>query len=352
MKLAMIIVTAINILFLLCYFVIHKKRIKNDVINVIYPFETAGPIVLFFSWFMCAIMLWTYTKSEATIYTMLPCSIMGLFMVLPYFTMSLRYDENGFEYRNGIGIKYKAAYADVKGIRTDGSFRIFFRNHAFTLANGDPKIKLFLDKLERDYVAATGRGVKKSPTFKAKKDPLNGNKPGSWIIFIVFIAAACISLFSSAKLLYSAAVNSTESIKTYFYFVNYTYTDAILSAGDYEEFFIIKDYESYGDQFKYFSYYTQGDTYDLTVCKYGEDYLILTMTGEDGTVYISEEDTAEYYNNQEQRYNIFGGVFLIFASAYFIFGIFVMRDPEQYSDWIRKLFRVDEKHLRKFNRNK
>ncbi|MBE6948941.1 MAG: hypothetical protein E7456_03750 [Ruminococcaceae bacterium] len=348
MKTTMLIITILNILALIGYLILHKIRIKKDSVNVVYRMEEAGPILIGTSWFMCALMLWTYTKSVATIYVMLPCSILGLFMVLPYFTIRLKYDDAGFEYRNMFGIKLKADYSDVKGIRTNTVPRIYFKNYSITVVQVDPKIKAFLDKLERGYVAATGRGVKKSTTFKAKKDPLNYGNGIGWVMFVCYLFVAVLGAFGCFRVMHQAFILPWEKqeIKTHFYFYNYygndqiAYDDAGLSAGDYEELFVIKEYERYGEQLGPLSYICQGETYNLTVDKEGDIYFIISMTDEDGRVYVSPDISDEIYDSYVRSQDVTLCIGCALVVVYGIVGILVNRNPERYSKWVRALYRV------------
>lgn len=277
-------------------------------------------------------------------------------MMIAYLNCVIRYDSKGFFARNFFGIKRECSYANVEGIRFSRKHktvvsskpagwdrRVYFQGHWILIDEISRGGEDFIKALNQGYQKATGQLVPESTSIKRKWDPMNGHLDYPWEYFILW---AVMGLFFVALpvLIFVAMTIETDPADVVIHHVQFcSYKEAddgslMLYADGEEKPFKIHFYWYYDDKLPSPEALC-GGWYSVGV--EGNNRYVKSLTREDGTQYITLE--TEHQVRREGLKNSFWFLCIVAPlGVYFCYlAIAVARNPERYSDRVRRLFYQD-----------
>lgn len=264
-------------------------------------------------------------------------------MMVAYLNCIIRYDDKGFLARNFFGIKRQSGYAEVEGIRLGKDRRIYFQGHSVLVdeisCGGDE----FVEAIDKGYKRATGKWVPTSASFNRKWDPMNGHLEYPWVYFVLWIVIGlfCVALPVFMVLIMTSETDPADIVVHNVQFSSYKVEDGSLKlyAEGEEDPFEIGYYKNYGEILPDPEVLCNGETYYVGV--EGERHYVKSLMGTNGTQYITLESERQVYRDSQRI-----AVWIICAISpigvcFCYLGIAVARNPERYSQKIRRLFYKD-----------
>ncbi len=263
-------------------------------------------------------------------------------MMIAYRNCVIRYDDNGFLARNFFGIKRECGYADVEGIRSGRDRRIYFQGHWILIDEISCGGEDFVETLGRGHKRITGESVRASTSFKRKWDPMNGHLDYPWAFFILWLVMGlfCASLPVCILVSMTGETDPADIVIHDVRFCSYKVDDGslMLYADGEEEPFQIGFYRHYGEKLPTPEELCAG-WYSVGV--EGEGRYVKSLTGEDGSRYITLETERQTYRESQKTAIWVLCIIAPLGVIFCYFGIAVARNPERYSDRVRRLFYKD-----------
>ncbi len=264
-------------------------------------------------------------------------------MMAAYRNCVILYDDKGFLARNFFGIKRECSYADVEGIRSGRDCRIYFQGHWIMIDEISRGREDFIETLERGHKRMTEKRVPASTSYKRKWDPMNGHLEYPWAYFILWVTMGLFCALLPVFIIISmtSETDPSEIVIHHVQFHSYKVDDGslMLYVDGEEEPFEIGFYRYYGEELSAPEVLCDGGRYSVGVK--GEGHYVKSLTGEDGSQYITLETERQAYRESQKV-----AVWILCIAAPLgvvccYFGIAVARNPERYSDRVRRLFYKD-----------
>lgn len=260
-----------------------------------------------------------------------------------YLNCVIRYDDDGFVARNFFGIKRACSYAQVEGIRTGKDRRIYFQGHSVMIdalsCGGDR----FIEAIEKGHRRATGKWVRASTSYRRKWDPMNGHLDSPWFYFLLWITVGliCVALPVFAVVSMTSESDPADIVVHDVRFSAYEVDGKTLKLyvdGD-EKPYEIAYFRDYGESLPEPEVLCGGAVYAVGV--EGAGRFVRSLTGTDGTRYITPQPEREIYRDRQRPAAWTLGVCSVLGLTFCCFGIAVARHPERYSPKVRRLFYKD-----------
>lgn len=261
-------------------------------------------------------------------------------LTIGYLNCVIWYDDEGFSARNFFGIRRQCTYAEVEGLRNGKDHWLYFRGHRILIDEMAHGGKDFIKTVKRGYSAAHGgRMLMVSHTYGRKKDPMNGNIEHPWLYFCIWVGMILICVFILVVMVLSMTGKPTPIEELEFYQMTFTSWkkddgELHLTVPGREEAVRIFGYRGYGDLLPAPEELCAGETFTVGL----DGKYIESLTGADGTVYITPELERQVYHKTQAVAGVIMGVFSIFGIVFSVVGIDVARRPERYSMKFKRLF--------------
>ena len=264
-------------------------------------------------------------------------------MMAAYLNCVIWYDDKGFLAQNIFGIKRECGYGEVEGIRFGRDRRIFFQGHSILIdeisCGGDE----FVETLDRGHKRATGKWVPSSTSFKRKWDPMNGHLDYPWAYFILWVTMGLFCAALPVFVLFSmtSETDPSDIVIHDVRFCGYEIEDGslMLSVEGEERPYEIGYFQYYGEDLPAPEALCGGERYLVGVI--GDHRYIKSLTGSNGTKYITLETERQVYRDS-QRVAVWILCLVAPIGVCFCYlGIAVARDPERYSKKVRRMFYKD-----------
>ena len=332
-----------NVLLGIASFLARQKRKNWDQEKVVYlPFYLAGVgivcgTILSIPTVVCAMDGdWMFAFFGVVV---LACDC----MMAAYLNCVIRYDDKGFIAQNIFGIKRECSYGDVEGIRSGRDRRIYFQGHSIMIDEISRGADEFVDALDKGHKRATGKWVPTSTSFRRKWDPMNGHLDYPWPYFILWVT---MGLFCAALPVFMFFVMTSETDPSDIVihdvqFCAYEIDDGslMLYVEGEEQPYEIGYFQNYGEVLPAPEVLCSGEAYSVGVV--GDRRYVKSLTGSDGTKYITLETERQAYRDS-QRVAVWILCVVAPIGVYFCYlGIAVARNPERYSKKVRRLFYKD-----------
>lgn len=343
MLIAAILIAAVNILFGIASLLARQQRKEWAQENLVYlPFYLAGVgiicgIILSIPTVVCAIDGdWMFAFFGVVV---LACDC----MMAAYLNCVIRYDDKGFTARNIFGMKRLCRYGEVEGIRSGRDHRIYFQGHSILIDEISCGADEFLDALDKGYKRATGKWVPISTSFRRKWDPMNGHLDYPWVYFVLWVA---MGLFCAALpvLMYYVMTSETNPADIVIHDVQFSAYEIdggslMLYVEGEEQPYEIGYFQNYGEVLPSPDTLCSGEVYSVGVV--GEHHYVESLTGSDGTKYITLETERQVYRDSQRTAAWILCVVAPIGVYFSYLGIAVARNPEKYSEKVRRLFYKD-----------
>ena len=264
-------------------------------------------------------------------------------MMTAYLNCVIWFDDKGFRARNFFGITRECSYAEVDGIRAGRDRRIYFQGHWIMIDEISLGADDFVEALDKGHRKMTGKWVPESSSYKRKWDPMNGHLEYPWMYFILFVVMGLISL-SVPVMIFISMTGETDPSEIVVHKVQFqsyeaNREDLMLYVDGQEKPFKMGFYQYYGEDLPKPEELCDGGWYFVGVEQ--NRYYVKQLTGEEGTQYITLESERRAYR-ESQRVVVWVLCIVAPLGAIFsYFGIAVARNPERYSDRVRRLFYKD-----------
>lgn len=261
-------------------------------------------------------------------------------MMIAYVNCVIWYDDKGFKARNFLGIKRVCSYKEVAGIRSGKDRRVYFKGHCIFIdeisCGGDE----FIEALDKGYKRATGKWM---PTIQRKRDPMNGHLDHPWFYFTLWIIMGlfCVSLPVLVFVVMTSKTDPAEINVRNIQFSSYEIDDdaLLLYVEGKEEPYRISYYKYHGEALPAPEMLCSGEVFAVGV--EGNRYSVKSLTGADGTKYITLESERQAYRDS-QKVACWILCLVSPIGIYFCYlGIAVARNPDRYSARVRSLFYKD-----------
>ena len=264
-------------------------------------------------------------------------------LTVAYLNCVIWYDEKGFAARNFLGIRRQCTYAEVEGLRTGKDQWLYFRGHRILLDEMAIGSKKFIGMVKKGYSAAHGgRMLMASCNYRRKKDPMNGNIQNPWLYFCIWIGMMllCGAMLVVGVISMTGKPTPMEELS----FHQMTFTDwkgedgeLHLTVSGREEAVRIFGYRGYGDLLPTPEELCGGEIFTVGL----DGKYIESLTGADGTVYITPELERQIYHKTQDIAWVIMMVFFAAGIAFSIVGIDVARRPERYGTKFKRIFYQD-----------
>lgn len=264
-------------------------------------------------------------------------------MMTAYLNCVIWYDDNGFLARNFLGVKRECSYADVEGIRSGRDRRIYFQGHWIMIDEISHGAEEFIDALDRGHKRLTGKWVNASTSYKRKWDPMNGHLDYPWAYLTLWgvMGLFCLSLPVMIFVSMTSETDPSEIVEHKVQFQSYKVEEGslLLYVDGEEEPFEIGFYRHYGEALPVPEELCDGDWYFVGV--EANRYYVKSLTGETGAQYITLESERQTYRESQKGAVWFLCIAAPLGAVFSFFGIAVARNPERYSDRVRRMYYKD-----------
>lgn len=279
-------------------------------------------------------------------------SLLGISLVLAYLNCRIIYDESYFTYRNFWGFKYTFSYDQITAIQgKTKDVKMYVGKRVVRideLAIGKYQFLFFAEKQYRKI--NQGQPI---PTA-VKKDLFNGNieQPGVFIICYVLVGLLCIGAILFVAIDFAPrGADDLEYASLAFERYEIEDNSLLLYAQNDRMYYWIPAYdELLLDAEKFFALCDSGAAFEIGYILYDHAdvpyYGVESVTGEDGTIYLTMEAVYNYHSgNVWAFYLIFGGLGFVWF-AYVAASVYVGRHPEKFSRRVIHMFFRDD-YIRK-----
>ena len=264
-------------------------------------------------------------------------------LTIAYLNCVIWYDEKGFAARNFLGIRRQCTFAEVEGLRTGKDQWLYFQGHRILLDEMAIGSKKFISMVKKGYSAAhDGRMLMETANFGRRKDPMNGNIQNPWLYFCIWIGMMLLcggmvvfGVFSMMAM--PASIEELSFHQMSFTDWNKEDDELRLTVPGREEAVRIFAYRGYGDLLPSPEELCSGETFTVGL----DGHYIESLTGADGTVYITPELVWQNYHKTQ---DIFLAIMMVLFIAGIVFsavGIDVARHPERYGRKFKRAFYQD-----------
>lgn len=264
-------------------------------------------------------------------------------MMLAYLNCVIWYDDKGFLARNFFGVKKECGFAAVEGIRFGKDQRIFFQGHCVVIDEISYGSEDFIAALDSGHKKATGKWIPTYSSSRWKWDPMNGNIDYPWFYFFLWVFMILLCIFILAAMLISmTSETDPDEVRMYSTsFIEYKIDgeELCLYAREDGLSFIIDYYSSYEDHLPEPETLCSGEIYHIGAS--GKNRYVKSLSDSAGKIYITYALERQVYRDNQKNAIWFMGVFCIAGIVFSCFGIAVARNPDRYSDRVRRLFYKD-----------
>ncbi len=318
---------------------VRARRKKNTTERMVCEPYFIAVLGMFGGLIMCAPAVVTAIEGRPDSYGFLAFPLLGWFLIVIYLNCVVWYDQTGFRCRNFFGVTRRCDYRDVEGIRSGKDVRVFFCGHSYLLDGDCDGLRLFLKTLKKGYQNAHQKPVPESPAYRRRFDPMNGNMDNPWfyfwtylllgVLWITLLAIVCYFFFhvpNAERLTYEDASFRSFEIRD---------DQLFLIPEGREEAFCLDLYSFY-DALPAPEVFCSGAVY--RVGTNGKTNDIKSLTGADGTAYVTPALWLSAYQHDQISAMPFLALFCLAGTSVSWFGILVGRHPERYSERLRGLF--------------
>ena len=264
-------------------------------------------------------------------------------MTIGYINCVIWYDDRGFVARNFFGIRRQCTYAEVEGLRNGKDHWLYFKGHRILIDESAHGGRDFIKAVKRGYSSTHGgRMLMASQSYGRRVDPMNGNIENPWLYFCIWVGMIllCVFLLVVAVISMTEKPSSVEELEFYqMTFASWKKDDGELhlSVPGREEAVRINNYRGYGDLLPAPEELCGGETFTVGL----DGKYIKSLSGADGTVYITPELERQVYHKTQDVACVIIGVFSVFGIVFSIVGIDAARRPERYGVKFKRLFYQD-----------
>ena len=264
-------------------------------------------------------------------------------LTIAYLNCVIWYDEKGFAARNFLGVRRQCTFAEVEGLRTGKDQWLYFQGHRILLDEMAIGSKKFISMVKKGHSAAhDGRMLMETANFGRRKDPMNGNIQNPWLYFCIWIGMMLLCGFLVAVAVFSMTAKPTPMEDLSFHQMTFTEwkkedSELHLTVPGREEAVRINNYRGYGDLLPSPEELCNGETFTVGL----DGHYIHSMTGSDGTVYITPESERQIYHKTQDIASVIMMVFSVAGIVFSAVGIDVARHPERYGRKFKRAFYQD-----------
>lgn len=268
-------------------------------------------------------------------------SLLSVSLIIAYCNCRISYDASSFEVKNFWGVKRNYSYDSITAIRGDtGNVTLYVGKDSVKVYEYYVGNAKFLSFAKKQYMNQTGGKLIPKVKSKSKFDLFNGNVKNPGEFLFIYILIAVLSLGANIRVV----VSSNESYKTEAKALSYTHYEIVdndlhLYSADDSLYYNIPKYKKLiKNSDNFLSQCDKGASFKITCWAFDDRYDVLSITGNDGKIYLSESDTSEYY-----RKNILGTIMILAGVnllwlAYVIVSVYVGRHPKKFSKQFIRLF--------------
>lgn len=264
-------------------------------------------------------------------------------LTVAYLNCIIWYDDEGFVARNFLGIRRQCTYAEVEGMRNGKDYWLYFKGHRILVDEMAHGGRDFIKAVKRGYSAShNGRMLMASHTYGRKIDPMNGNIENPWLYFCIWVGMMLMCVFLLVGMVISMAAKPSDMEELVFSQMTFTSWkkddgELHLTVPGREEAVRIFGYRGYGELLPSPEELCNGEIFVVGL----DGKYIESLTGADGTVYITPELERQIYHKTQDVAGVILTVFSVFGIVFSIVGIDVARRPERYGAKFKRIFYQD-----------
>ncbi|MBR5474372.1 MAG: hypothetical protein IKU83_03065 [Lachnospiraceae bacterium] len=335
------IIFAIEIVLAMACIIVERKRRGAELAfsySITLPYSQAviGMVGAIFFFVLAMISVWE--QNMITFYGLLSFVLLSDCLMIAYLNCEIIYDREGFRARNFWGIVRECKYSEIEGIRNNGDYRIYFRDHSLLVDKSAIGGEWFIKTAIDGYREAIGKQLPISPTYRCRWDPMNGHVDHPWFFFITYLALglSCIVMLIliAFALFYNYDVSEIEKYNTIF--LKYEIEKKDLRLYNENETVVIFDYETYGNQFPSPEQLCSGEMYLVGHLKERDG--VVSLEGANGEIYITPEMERQIYREKEAPIGIALIIMLLVFAINCWLAIVVGRNPDRYSEKLKRRF--------------
>ncbi len=329
---------ALTSLFLgwLSAYVQKQGKAAENTVSLHKTVRVIGVVCVVFFMLLTVVMMLT-ADSIWALFIFLFFVLLGAILILAGVNWRVTYDEEGFTFRNAIGRQRRYSYRDVTGIcGTNQNITLYMDSRKINFDEMAVGKYEFLNRVALEYQKIHhGQDLP-----RAKKDIFRGNVPNPGVyVFLYGLFFVMLLCFTVAIAIEANQKPTMETAVVSFSSVDEIERDMRLYKDGDSRYYKIPEYESVlQDPDSFISACKSGERFTVSYesCK---NYCFLhAITGEDGTVYLTEADIQAYHKAGRilscSSLAVGYIICIFFAAGTFCVG----RHPEKFSKKVVHLF--------------